>query len=107
MKMTDKYAWLLGAAIAVAAPASGDMVPNGTQRRPQWLPRRRSIRLGQPDDGFRPDGGFDAIEASSGASREAAVSAANHAVLTELVTFAERHRSSGPTRKALGHDRSR
>ena len=52
MKMTDKYAWLLGAAIAVAAPASGDVVTE-LERKGGRNGRRGEGQhaISQPDDG--------------------------------------------------------
>ncbi len=58
MKMTDKYAWLLGAAIAVAAPAGADIVSDWNAKACATVAAAKAqYARGEPHDGDCPDGG--------------------------------------------------
>ena len=86
MKMTDKYAWFLGAAIAVAAPAGADIVSDWNAKACATVSAAKlNTPVANRTMAIAQTAVLEAIKSSSGASREAAVSAANHAVLTALV----------------------
>ena len=86
MRMTDRYAWLLGAAIAVAAPAGADVVSDWNAKACATVAAAKlNTPVANRTMAIAQTAVLEAIKSSPGASREAAVSAANHAVLTALV----------------------
>ena len=86
MRVTDKYACLLGAAIAVAAPAGADVVSDWNAKACATVSAAKlNTPVANRTMAIAQTAVLEAIESSPGASSEAAVSAANHAVLTALV----------------------
>ena len=86
MKMTERFAWILSAAIAIAAPARADVVTDWNAKAAATV---AAAKVNTPTANrvmaFVQTAVYDAIGKSSGASADAAVAAANHAVLTALV----------------------
>jgi hypothetical protein len=85
MRKTERLAWLLGAAIAIAAPAGADIVSDWNARACATVAAAKfNTPLANRAMAITQTAVLEAIKSSPDASREAAVAAANHAVLTAL-----------------------
>ena len=86
MRITDKYACILGAAIAVAGPAGADIVSDWNAKACATVSAAKlNTPVANRTMAIAQTAVLEAVKSSPGASREAAVAAANHAVLTALV----------------------
>ncbi len=86
MKMTDRYAWILGVAIAIATPAGADIVSDWNAKACETVAASKlNTPVANRTMAIAQTAVLEAIKLSPEGSREAAVAAANHAVLTALV----------------------